>query len=619
MPVTLGSSIPSLPISAIDKPEITSFTSTFVYNFYSTDELTNSSGGWYDNVKKIVVRANPNTDPSSINYSRNVPRYNYLVWNKVNIGSANVTKEDFVGISLRDNAAQIIDEDTLSLRYFTNFEQQETSFVAQRQVYLDKLYRLIGYNRTNASLTDAIRALHETTPEGVTQEFLTRYLNVAHSENTSTDKYDPNPAARLENIKTVAPINNRVYGTLLHEKLVNDSLIDINNPQIASGLADSFATQNSVQLYANRFNGSQYDFSLQQPISTKVSDYESDFGTVYQSTGYVITRYRQLNTGELVEKTQFYIENPDTVDYIDTNILYNQRYIYDIKSVTAVKTLTFNSEHRLNAVSTFLVASSPTRTQVKTTDTAPPEPPTDFFVRWDYGLKKPVLTWNFPIDTRRHIKYFQVFRRKNVGNVRPAQLPFELVRMYDFNDLQSGEGTFFQRPPPQQSGYFSFLNGEASISANAVVNQSTIKEQDVFVPTCYVDEDFNNEDYYIYAVACVDAHGVTSNYSNQIGVKFNKQRNTIERVDISAPGAPKPYPNLYLNKDTFVDTIKNEGYSQMTVVFNPEYLEVARQGGENIKLMNFGPDNKYRIQLINTDIQEDQFVDVTITDDRNLG
>jgi hypothetical protein len=74
-----------------------------------------------------------------------------------------------------------------------------------------------------------------------------------------------------------------------------------------------------------------------------------------------------------------------------------------------------------------------------------------------------------------------------------------------------------------------------------------------------------------------------------------------------------------LNKDAFVDTIKNEGYSQMTVVFNPEYYELTPRanGGGDMRILNFGPQNKYRIQLINTDLQTDQFVDITVTDDRN--
>lgn len=605
MTTTIGSSLPSLPITAVDVPEISTFSAEFVYNFFTPDEL-------------ISTTAPTTAEPNTVAFSRNVPRYNRLSWNKVNISSTNKLRQEFVDISIQANANKILDESDLTLAYFGTFHQQETSFVAERQKYLSRLYEQLNYNRANASLTDAARALHEATPDGVSQEFLNRYLNYAQSAATSTDKTAIDPSDQLENIKTIVPVASKVFGTLFHEKLTNDALISITK-DMADGAGSAFDTQHSVKPYANRFNGSQYDISLDQPISMTVADSKTDFGMVFQTTGYVIDRYRQLQSGEYVEKQTFYVENPDTVEFFDTRVLYNQRYVYDIRVITAVQTLTFNSENRVNVISTFLVSSKPTRTHVMCQDLKPAQPPTDFFVSWDYGSKKPVLTWNFPNDTRRHIKYFQVFRRRNAGEVRPAQLPFELIRMYDFNNLQNGDGTFFKAPPVgATAGYFQFLQGEGSIDASLVMNQNSTKELEVFTPTCFVDEEFDREGYVIYAVAAVDAHGITTNYSNQIGVKFNKQRNTIDRVDISQPGAPKPYPNLYLNKDTFIDTIKNEGYSQMTVVFNPEYFEVARTGGDNVKLLNFGPDNKYRIQLINTDLQTDQFVDVKIIDDRKL-
>lgn len=600
MAVTIGESLPSLPITIADIPEIQTFSATFNYNFYRADELINPS---------IATNARPNT----VDFSRNVPRYVRLSWNKVNAGSSTVVRQEFVDISIEANAEKILDEDDLSLAYFDTFKQQENSFVTERQRYLSRLYGQINYNRVNAGLTDVVKALHEITPENVTQAYLNKYLNYAYTNNTSTTQ--TNPAASLEDIATVVPVANKAFGTLFHEKLTNDSLLAIT-PSMVDGLSNLFSTQNTVKEYANRFNGSQYDISLDNPISVTVSDLQVDFGLVFQTTGYVIERYRQLASGELVEKTTFYVESPDTTEFFDTQVLYNQRYVYFIRVITALQTLTFDPENRVNVISTFLVGSKLTRTMVMCEDLTPPEPPTDFFIRWDYGLKKPVLTWNFPIDTRRHIKYFQVFRRKNVGDIRPAQLAFELVRMYDFNDLQNGFQTFFVAPPAGTTGLFQFLQGEGNIDNSTVINESTITNLNVFSPTCYIDDDFDKESYYIYAVACVDAHGITSNYSNQIGINFNKQRNTIDRVDASAPNAPKPYPNLYLNKDAFVDTIKNEGYSQMTVVFNPEYYELTQRNGENIKIVNFGPENKYRIQLINTDLQTDQFVDITVIDNR---
>ena len=597
MSITVGSSLPSLPVTSIDLPEIKEFNYDFVYNFFTTDELTNAN---------ITTLANPNT----VEFSKNVPRYVKLSWSKVIVASAEKSRTDFIGISIQKNAAKVIDEEDFYVKAFSNFQQQETNFVTQTQSYMSRLYEQLNYNRRNASLNDAYKAIHESTPELLSQEFISKYLNYAQSNATRTSQESSSPIDDMQMKNIVVPVIKKIYGTMLHEKLLNDSLTPLNK-NIIDAVAQKFEDQASVRDYANRFNGSQYDLTLQTPVSTKVEDVNTNNNFAYEATGYIIDRYRMENSS-LVEKKTFYIENPETNELFDTEILYNQKYVYNIKVVTAIQTLAFDPEQKINFVGTYLVAGKVMRTVANCIDENPAQPPTDFFIQWDYSLKKLVLSWNFPNDIRRHIKYFQVFRRKNVGSVRPAQLPFELVKMYDFNDLQQASGVIYNIA----GNVFKFVNGEDAIDMSVVTRVNDLKNLSVVTPTCFIDEEFNKEDYYIYAVAAVDAHGITTNYSNQIGVKFNVQRNTIGRVDISEPGAPKPYPNLYLNKDTFIDTIKNEGYSQVTVVFNPEYIDLQRQSGEDLNVLRYGPDNFYRLQLINTDLQQDQFIDIKITDER---
>lgn len=597
MSITVGSSLPSLPVTSIDLPEIKEFNYDFVYNFFTTDELTNAN---------ITTLANPNT----VEFSKNVPRYVKLSWSKVIVASAEKSRTDFIGISIQKNAAKVIDEEDFYVKAFSNFQQQETNFVTQTQSYMSRLYEQLNYNRRNASLNDAYKAIHESTPELLSQEFISKYLNYAQSNATRTSQESSSPIDDMQMKNIVVPVIKKIYGTMLHEKLLNDSLTPLNK-NIIDAVAQKFEDQASVRDYANRFNGSQYDLTLQTPVSTKVEDVNTNNNFAYEATGYIIDRYRMENSS-LVEKKTFYIENPETNELFDTEILYNQKYVYNIKVVTAIQTLAFDPEQKINFVGTYLVAGKVMRTVANCVDENPAQPPTDFFIQWDYSLKKLVLSWNFPNDIRRHIKYFQVFRRKNVGSVRPAQLPFELVKMYDFNDLQQASGVIYNIA----GNVFKFVNGEDAIDMSVVTRVDDLKNLSVVTPTCFIDEEFNKEDYYIYAVAAVDAHGITTNYSNQIGVKFNVQRNTIGRVDISEPGAPKPYPNLYLNKDTFIDTIKNEGYSQVTVVFNPEYIDLQRQSGEDLNVLRYGPDNFYRLQLINTDLQQDQFIDIKITDER---
>ena len=597
MSITVGSSLPSLPVTSIDLPEIKEFNYDFVYNFFTTDELTNAN---------ITTLANPNT----VEFSKNVPRYVKLSWSKVIVASAEKSRTDFIGISIQKNAAKVIDEEDFYVKAFSNFQQQETNFVTQTQSYMSRLYEQLNYNRRNASLNDAYKAIHESTPELLSQEFISKYLNYAQSNATRTSQESSSPIDDMQMKNIVVPVTKKIYGTMLHEKLLNDSLTPLNK-NIIDAVAQKFEDQASIRDYANRFNGSQYDLTLQTPVSTKVEDVNTNNNFAYEATGYIIDRYRMENSS-LVEKKTFYIENPETNELFDTEILYNQKYVYNIKVVTAIQTLAFDPEQKINFVGTYLVAGKVMRTVANCIDENPAQPPTDFFIQWDYSLKKLVLSWNFPNDIRRHIKYFQVFRRKNVGSVRPAQLPFELVKMYDFNDLQQASGVIYNIA----GNVFKFVNGEDAIDMSVVTRVNDLKNLSVVTPTCFIDEEFNKEDYYIYAVAAVDAHGITTNYSNQIGVKFNVQRNTIGRVDISEPGAPKPYPNLYLNKDTFIDTIKNEGYSQVTVVFNPEYIDLQGQSGEDLNVLRYGPDNFYRLQLINTDLQQDQFIDIKITDQR---
>jgi hypothetical protein len=144
----------------------------------------------------------------------------------------------------------------------------------------------------------------------------------------------------------------------------------------------------------------------------------------------------------------------------------------------------------------------------------------------------------------------------------------------------------------------------------------------------FVDKGFKDGDSPIYAIAAIDAHGMTSNYSEQFQIKYNKFKNTIDKTFISRGGAPKSYPNLYLEVDTFQDTMKSSGKDRMTVVFDPEYYtvtkKVERKNKEgkvvfsreyDLKLIGIDPDNPtYKIQIINTDFQQSENVDIFIGD-----
>jgi hypothetical protein len=133
----------------------------------------------------------------------------------------------------------------------------------------------------------------------------------------------------------------------------------------------------------------------------------------------------------------------------------------------------------------------------------------------------------------------------------------------------------------------------------------------------YLDREFGKDSNCIYAVAATDAHGLTSNYSIQLQASFDRFENKLVKKLVSLSGAPKQYPNAYLNADTFVDTIKDSGHTRIRVVFNPDYLTLVNGKYADLGLLKTNRANgKYRLQLINVDLQAQQSVDIALQDYR---
>ena len=135
----------------------------------------------------------------------------------------------------------------------------------------------------------------------------------------------------------------------------------------------------------------------------------------------------------------------------------------------------------------------------------------------------------------------------------------------------------------------------------------------------WIDNEANKDRKYIYTVVSIDAHGFSSNYGMQFEVRFSRSKNKIEKVLISGSGAPKPYPNMFLNADTFVDTIKDSNHTKMKIYFDPEYLEVVRKGKQSDPIIaTIQNRSSYKMQLINVDFQESQIIDISINDLRTI-
>jgi hypothetical protein len=134
-----------------------------------------------------------------------------------------------------------------------------------------------------------------------------------------------------------------------------------------------------------------------------------------------------------------------------------------------------------------------------------------------------------------------------------------------------------------------------------------------------VDYDFDKDSDYIYAVCSIDAHAMTSNYSSQYRITFDRIQNRLKKSYISQSGAAKQYPNTYLKAELSLDSVKSKDAEGIRIYFDPEYLRVNSRLGRDLHLLKTDARGGiYRFVLLNTDRQLQETIDVSIKDLRML-
>lgn len=307
--------------------------------------------------------------------------------------------------------------------------------------------------------------------------------------------------------------------------------------------------------------------------------------------GYVIDKWELLPNGDLIAKEPILLENPYVSTAVDYKVKYGATYAYQVRTVAEYTMPAITQEDHQLVVIKLLICSKPTKKiMVECKEAVPPPFPTDLDFVWDYENNNLIVTWTFPPNSQRDIKKFQVFRRRSIKE------PFQLQKMYNFDDTE--------RPEP-------FIDVDPENVPDEFIEYMTNPK------LTYVDTDFKKDSNFIYAVCSIDAHGLTSNYSTQMHVSFDRFANRLVKKLVCISDCPKPYPNMNMASDTFVDVMYHENGSRMKVYFMPEYLELFNNENQVIPILSTNQkDAEYRIQVINIDAQKEQVINVQVEDRR---
>lgn len=579
-------SLPSKKISTVDAPEIENFNVSFVYNFFQKDERTNETGESVPNRYRTINSTDLPTDVlTNIDLNTRVPRYNIINWRPVIIGN----RVDIIdNVKIRDNINKVYFEDSFSYDDYSVLEIQDLSKDSKMNLFVNTLLRSTGASDSNQSSREALNRSTSTTGTRVRPELLAtglspemyglRFFN-SDGQEINSQEY----AKLLKNYKSNIQLNNKI----ISDTILYNSYNDPTNP-FSDELMGFLPEADSIQKDARQFKDSsrisreEYDFEIDNYITQQVL-FSGVHTPVVQSIGYIIEKYELSNTLGQIRKENIFVENPNRGVYLDFKVKYGASYVYKIRSVFYIEIEGIDENSGLISSLGILVASRTVTSNVTCRENTPPPPPQDIAFKFLPSEKKLDVTWAMPVNSQMDIKKFQVFRRYSIFE------PYELIKEYNFDDSQ------------------------VKVSSGERVEPYLIES--VGSPkTIYSDFEFNRDTIAYYALASIDAHGISSNYSVQYKVRYNKIQNRLIAEVFSRSGAPKPYPNMYLNQDAFVDSIRDQYHSKLHVYFNPEYLKVFDKDDRDLNLLAIKAEDCYQIQLINIDINQQQLLKIRLED-----
>lgn len=610
---SLDNSYPSPPITFADVPEVERFEARFQYNFFTRDESINDKGVELDrtddDIERKIERSVPRLVRLNFKPVRVLPRlgtrqnlYRALDepagiierqpsiadnYDKIRF-EHELTSVPFAGVRFQDN--QIDDKLYLitSGAVARNVERYNTGISNQFSSTEDWIQTIL--QRGNVNLYDAAKLL--STGKGDAEaQLIIKGLTELKQLNASfidPEKQQERIDERFKRVRDVG-IDVQINSKFVHHALqsITRDPFGLYADEVRPALLDARSQQTTAKSNSDpsTLDVEEYE-TFADPIRTRRTDVTS-FDTRRRIIGYIIDKLEITANGQTFTHAPIIIQQSDANHAFDTNIAYNRRYVYTVRAIAEIEFIAYTEDNDDDLIAaTILVSSKPSIRQiVDTVETVPPPPPADFNVDWDRTNTAARLTWSFPVNTQRDIKKWQIFRRKSIDE------PFELIREYDFDDsivkIQSGE-----RPTP------SLVH-----KVRSPINY-------------YIDHEFDRTSKYMYAVCAVDAHGLSSNYSMQFEARYDQARNDIVKRQVSSSGAPKSYPNMYVTQeDIFVDVIRDSGHEQVDIYFDPEALDVLDASGTPIKFLNTDLMNgQYRLQLINTDLQQGDTLDILLRD-----
>jgi len=615
-------SYPSTPVTQIDIPEVLTVEANFTYNYYTKNERTSGAG-----VFAVLDINNLTQEDEFIKKADRFPRYN-----RVYIQPTTFKHEDryLKGLAstlgrraIQDNLSNLQYEEAISTANFSairlkdDFIDDEFYNSLSASISFFGLSQETSGNQQSTELENELSGSTFTTAGSKIRSSLSNVQSqgVAYAPTDTRKETSDNAFTSVRDLDYSAMINNKVVKNIIQASIEDKSNIYENELRSVLEAAESIQDSAVADSVPGEISSDEFELSIGGAIDMIVLDAETtkdmqgDIDNAVEMNessypiGFIIEKIELARDGDNVERIEhepMIIEGYRPINLLDKDVRYGGTYIYRVRTIalTRIEMLRRDDSDEVEdqiVMAVVMVASSGRSTKVDCVETIPPNPPQNLRFHWDYQERSLILFWEEELNPQRDVIRYQILKRKSI------HVPFTLIKEFDFDQSTSKVAPLEKVPKrkirkmPSPRKFFR-------------------------------DKSFKKTESWIYTLAAVDARGFSSNYSSQFKVRFDVSRNKLEVDVISRSGAPKPYPNLYLNQDLFADTMKDSGHSRMRIFFDPEYYEVFKTNViktrrkkkpaviKNTVFLDLIADS-YKLQIINVDSQLSEVIEISISDD----
>lgn len=574
----------------VDLPDPNNIEAKFVYNFFTQDERYNNAGD--ARVPGIIADERTNRLVSAGTLNTEIPRYieiNYSPGTLLEWGDFGDEKNGALPETI--SLDMLMDEEDITTDSFITLSESDPDNKTRTSGKLNALSKLLGIDFSDSNQTAKLASITKVDKS---------YLQPLVAPNESQLLVNFVESAKVKNLYDAASsfvVNAQINGRTIDATFgAEDDITQLTGAEEKNNLMQLH--QKFLASLDKNIGQGDLDLKIKPAVLSEEAENSIEPQILGAShIGYTIEKIQFGPSGAKIGQTEEkLVIGTENKRFLDAKIVYGSKYSYSVRNIyriDAIMNVIDGSVREKRRITTYIKSKASAAKTVETVEYNPPNPPDGVFYRYNYNKGRGLtITWQMPSGRSRDVKFFQIFRRNNIYE------PFECIAELDFDNSE-----------------IKTLRPE-SVREDLVYRFSGPQ-------TYYEDSTFDRDSSSaIYAVCAVDAHGLTSGYSTQTEVGFDRNKNVLTLKNISRPGAPKQYPNFFVDPDlddniavdSFTqDAIFDSGRQTVRVYFTPDAKLVSdRDGQERNVFVDQNSDGKYKIHFINLDLQKSTTAEIYI-------